>query len=690
WRRAPAALLAVAALAVAVVPAVSVAGAVDGQPWSITASPTSFVTDGQPLVMNVKTSDPAFPIYFAEAHVCRTGITYRPSSGDRPNDDFRLGGDNCPLTPISSSADAGVTASTYLLAPTPGGATFSMAAGVGVVDWVGYPSGVAQTLTCDSTHPCTLVVELQAGNPATWIPWQIQLNYQIDDPVAGCGGPASSVVSSAASDRISDAWVNWTLAACKLPGQKGALTTASFLSEGDAVQGFSTGRVDMAYSAVGYDPAVDLAPDNPKPTRPAIYVPVAVNATVFAVGNGQPGPGGHKIPYTTPQLSLDDTASMVAGGAFSLTPELEASIRAKNPQFDPTKGGTAIYTSVNGVYPVEGPAESESSSWIGTNFLSQLAPTAFVAPNIPAFGTDAGKPRGADAALALAKPSYSLALGLYSGRPSLRKVLRSFGGYEYGGLWALTDLETATVLGMVPSAIQNTSGQFVAPTAETLTAAVPSLVPQADGTLLPNPRATAPAGQTQPYAQTFVEYAMVPAEPLVDASGCARPGSQKLLKDWLAYVLGDGQKNLPPGMLPLTTELTSVANQQLAKVGATASTATCTAPPPSIPATDASSGSADVSGNGSSGSSEASFTSSSGSSSTGSPAAVTPPPGSPVAGAALAAASTPIPDYNGHSPASGLVAVATLLGIVVLVFGAAALSSGRGRSLLRLGDRPGR
>ena len=359
------------------------------------------------------------------------------------------------------------------------------------------------------------------------------------------------MVTSAASDRMADAWVNWTLAACKLPGQKGALTTASFLSEGDAVQSFSTGKVDVAYSAVGYDPNVDLAPDNPKPTRPAVYIPVGVNATVLAVGNGQPGPGGHKIPYTTPQISNDEMAYMVGGGAFTL-PAVQAGIQARNEEFDPAKGGTAIYTSVNGVYPVEAPSESETSSWVGTNYLHQLAPAAFTAPPLPAFGTDAGKPRGADAALALASPSYSLALGLYTGRPSLRKVLRGFGTYEYGGLWALTDLETATVLGMVPSAIQNAGGQFVAPTAATLTAAVPTLVPQDDGTLLPDPRVTAPVDQTQPYAQTFVEYVMVPAEPLVDGSGCARPGSQALLKDWLTYVLGDGQKNLPPGMVPLT------------------------------------------------------------------------------------------------------------------------------------------
>ena len=686
WVRGSAVLATLAvAVAVAVVPAVSTApsaGAVDPQPWSVTATPLANLTDGQPVTMTVKTNDPTFPIYTAEAHVCRSGVTYDPSSADRPNDDFKLGGDNCPLTPISSSADQGATASTYVQAPTPEGAKFSIHVGVGVVAWTSSISGSSEHLACNSDFPCTLVVELQAGNPATWIPWQVDLHYQIDDPVAGCGGPASAVVTSAASDRMSNAWVNWTLAACKQPGQKGALTTASFLSEGDAVQNFSLGKVDMAYSAAGYNPIVNLAPDAPDPKRPAIYVPVAVNAAVMALGNGQPGLGGTKIPFSPASLTLDEAAAIVSGGTAGLTPDQEKALWTRNPEFDPAKGGSRIMVSVVGVFPVEGPAESESSSWFGTNYFQKLTPSNWVVPNIPQFGTDAGKARGSDAALALASPSYNLALGLYTGRPSLRKVLRGIGGSDYGGLWALTDLETANALGMVPVNLQNASGQFVTPDADSLAAAVPTMIPQADGTLVPNPSAAAPVGQPQPYPSTYVEYAMAPAEPLVDADGCARPASQKLLKDWLTYVLGAGQQSLPAGMVPLTAALAAQAQQQLAKVGAAPSTATCSTPPPDTTTTDAGRGTSAASGGGA-----ASDSSSYGSSSdygstpaggTGAAAGAASP-----AGAELAVSTGPIPDYGGSSAPSGLVAVATLLGIVLLVFGAAALSSGRGRSLLR-------
>jgi hypothetical protein len=690
WRRAPAVglvVLAVAAAAV-VVPATSAppVGAIDPEPWSVVAKPVTSLTDGQGVVINVKTTTPDFPIYTAEVHVCRSGITYQPSTDDRPNVDFKLAGDNCPLTPISSSADSSITASTYNLAPTEGGATLQFAVGTGVVKWTSTQGG-EKKLTCDSANPCTLVVELNAGNPATWIPWTQQLTYQVDDPVAGCGGPADGALESGASDRMADAWVNWTLEACRKPGQTGALTTASFPSEGDAVQNFSTGKLDLAYSAAGYNPAVNLAPDNPEPHRAVVSLPVAVNATVFAVGNGQPGPGGHKIPYTSPKLTLDEVAAMVSGGQFGLSPAQEQAIAARNPEFDPTKGGTTLFVKVGSGYPVQGPAESESSSWVGTDYLTQLTPAAWRVPNLPLFGTDAGKPRGADAILAQAAPSYALALGLFSGRPSLKKTLHSFGSFDFGGLWALTDLATATALGLTPVSIQNASGEFVAPTPASLDAAVATMVPQSDGMLLPNPTATAPVGQPQPYPLTFVEYAMAPTQALVDASGCARTKSQTLLATWLSYVTGTGQAQLPAGMSPLTPALAATAAQAIPRVGSTPSTSTCAPPSPTPDATQSPTG-AGGSAYSRSGSGDASGAYASAASSAGSDPAAAGSAADP-AQAELAASTTPVPDYGGNSPASGLIGVATMLGIVFLVFGAAALSSGRGRGLFRSdGDPP--
>ena len=271
----------VVAVGTTVVPALSSgrAAADGGQPWSVAAAPVANLTDGQSVAITVKT-DASFPIYSAEAHVCRSGVTYQPSSDDRPAVDFKLGGDNCPLTPISSSADASVVDNnTYLGSQSAEGETFALRVGTGVVDWQSTVSGSKVSLTCDADHPCTLVVEILGGNPSSWIPWTKTLAYQVDDPVAGCGGPASGFVTSGSSDRMSDAWVGWTLAECKRPGRRGAATTASFPGEGSAVADFASGKLDLAYSALGYNPDANLVgadPEdpNPVPKRAAVNVPV--------------------------------------------------------------------------------------------------------------------------------------------------------------------------------------------------------------------------------------------------------------------------------------------------------------------------------------------------------------------------------------------------------------------------------
>ncbi len=55
--------------------------------------------------------------------------------------------------------------------------------------------------------------------------------------------------------------------------------------EGEGLAAFSSGDVDVAYTAAGYrpDPGFDLSPQ-----RPAVYTPVALNAVVIAaMGGGQ-------------------------------------------------------------------------------------------------------------------------------------------------------------------------------------------------------------------------------------------------------------------------------------------------------------------------------------------------------------------------------------------------------------------
>jgi len=222
-------------------------------------------------------------------------------------------------------------------------------------------------------------------------------------------------------------------------------------------------------------------------------------------------------------------------------------------------------------------------------------------PDLPKYGEAAGRARGADASLALADPSYILAVDLYSNSSFLSKTLAGLpnSGGGLGGVWVLSDMAIADELTMTPVALGNANGAFVAPTPETMTSAVSRMEPDASGVLQLDPTVTAPAGQPQPYPLTYVEYAMVPAEPLVDATCTARPDSQAALAAWLDYLVSpEGQSELSPGMVALTPELQTQAAAAIAQVGAAPLTCTPPPPPPGTSPTTFPAGGYDTSGYG--------------------------------------------------------------------------------------------
>lgn len=552
-------LLALAALAVtsaAILPsqATGIAGA-QGEPYTVTVTPNAELRDGQPVEITVHAT-PDYPIYGAEARVCRAGVAYQPGTAFRPNNDARIGGPNCPLTPISSSADlSAVDSGMHPESQQPEGRTFTIKVGVGVVAWTADEG--PQSLTCDANNPCSLLVQLFGGpGSPTWTPWVQPLSFFNDDPISGCGGAANGIVSSAASDRLTDLWVDLTLAACARAGQSGAATRASFTGEGEAVLGFANGSLDVAYSAGGYSSEVGfLAADAPR--RAAVSVPVALNATVLAVGNGRPGGNGKKLPYSDVKLTLDEAAALVSGGSYAIVPYLDA-IYARNPELAQTG-----FFNVNSAVQVAGPSSPDSTSWTLTNHLLTLRPDQWHVPNQGVFGADAGKPRGADAALAIANPSYQNALTLLTGRPALQRNLFGLGATDFGGIWVLTDLATARALGLTPVQLENAAGEFVAPTPDTMAAAVPTMHESDAGSLLPTP------STTSGYPLTFVEYAWAPAYPLFDESCIQRTNSEALLVDWLGYVTGPGQGQLPDGLAPLTADLQTAAATAIPQIGQT-------------------------------------------------------------------------------------------------------------------------
>ncbi len=672
-------------------------------PFTVTVTPSKDLTDGQKARINVHARADVI-VSKVETRQCRLG----PAYASKPEFYFEGESPNCTESiPLSSSSDMRISrVAVQDIARSPEGVNLDFRVGVGSVSLQDSPP---ITLTCGPVDLCALVTEVSvAGQMPSYV--VAPITFVDNDVVRACGGPAEGALATATSDRLADAWTSWTRATCRRPGAAGAPTKAVFGDEGNAVSAFSAGIVDLAYTGLGYNSAAGLSKEPADSRRPAVTTPVALNAAVFAVSGGYLDDLGVQHPYPEVKLTLDEAAALFTGGFSYLSgyrPDVLASIRQRNPRFLPN---IAPYTSEN---PAQGlpqmPAEAETSSWVMTRHLTALAPSQWrVAPN--------GPPRDATISPALASPPFpAQQVGFYSGRPSLEKVLGI--SPPVGAVFVMTDLATATALGMTVVSIDNGNGAFVKPTAASLVAALPTMTKDENGLLIPNPKAYVPADQPQPYPLTFVEYAMAPAQPLLTTDCASRPASQTLLTNWLSYITTDGQANLPAGLVPLTPDLAAEAKTAIPKVGASAVTGDCAPvaptttttqpnslavdpppsvdPPPEVPnvdvTTDFNSVTVDdVGGGGGSTDGSSSDTGTGGSSASGgaafsnesaaggaAPAAGGSTPTTLDPAAAAKAAEISIPDFAGSRSPSGLVAVLSLIALAVLMTGAALVTSGR-------------
>lgn len=534
------------------------AQAADGAAFTITATPTTNLVDGQQIAIEVTARDDV-TLTRVTARVCRSGVPYATYEDTAPQNG------NCSTFPVSSSADPSAPLPVY-----PGGkrAAGRLAVGVGTVAWT--VRDTPFSLTCDPSNPCQLVVSVRlAGSTTDTYDGGITLTYRDSDPTAGCGGLAEGAVAMEASDRLSQAWIDWTIAGCTRPeAEAGAPTRASFTGEGPGLDSFAAGTADVALSAIGHRPGV-AGFDPPEP-RAASPVPVAVNAVVIGVAGGELQ-GQVKVPYHDVKLTLDEVTELVTGGVGWLQSCCEADVLARNPEFARSLRTGSEQTTV-------AVAGADATSLFTTRYLDEMRPELWTSPI-----TDA--PRGVDAWLAVADPAFP-GLELLSGRPPLQKVVTEANRNPTPGpRWFLTDLATATQLGITPVAIQGPDGgEFVVPTPESLAAAVPLMTTEENGTRSPDPQASAPAEGPTPYPLTFVEYALAPAEPLLDADCSPRGASQALLGDWLTYVTSDeGQAALADGFVPLTAELRAEAAASIAAVGASTPTGPCAPEDPPVP-----------------------------------------------------------------------------------------------------------
>ena len=662
-------------------------------PFTVEVSQTAGLRDGEVLDVTVRaTSGVRINPGDSIMRVCRPGVTYAAVADLNP-----LNG-KCPANGTSSSAEA----SAQLLAVADGSrAEGDIAIGVGVAEWqvFGQPNF---TLECGPGAPCLLVIQVgtsaSAGGPVTHHFVTRELTFVTDDPTGGCGSRNPAAVSTAGSDRMQAAWAAATLAQCGSGATAGASSSFAPTGEGEALEAFASGQRDLAYTASGYRPVAGL---NPATERAAVYTPVAMNAVVIAtLGGGEvitddpAWPVGKPRPYSPPlRLTAAEAATLIGKGQFFLSFDRGPDVIARNPQL-----ASGIYFNQSGGKYINPLAVQDPTavSLYMTSFLDAVAPDAWVAGPAAEFA-----PRGVDAQLGVATPGFESALMPISSQSQLRAmanvdVRQTVSNPQPG--WALTDYATAMELGLQPVAIQNAAGEFVLPTPESIAAGVSTMTVEADGRRAPNPQATAPGA----YPLAMIEYAMAPAEPLIDATCAPRTDSQQVLSSWLSFLTGPGQAALGDGLLPLTPQLADEAQASIAQVGLAPSTARCVPAIPAAPRPPAPAGpnvggfptGASSSGFGSSTGSRGS----SGSGAAGAAAALSASTPAELDGAEeLADAAEPtLPPFLGIAAVSEVISPIALLLVVVLTSGAAFLTSGRpappaiaraGRSVTSSADR---
>ena len=303
-RHAPA-LAALAAIGLAAVVTTWSGAAIPDPGWNVTpASAMTNLVDGQRVSVNVKANSDVV-ISNIQIQECRLGATYVTQA-----DMFAAAG-NCPPTAVSSSSSGIVVRSSangiIQLVQTPDGATITYRVGTGVVQW--QAGSGATSLACDETHPCALVVQLRVNG--NYVYSTLPLSFASGDPIVGCGGAPSGILTSAASGRLSDVWPLWTKQFCAVE-KSGAPSGISYTGEGEGVSAFAKGDIDLAYSAFGYSSTLGFTSAVASP-RAAVPIPIAVGAAVLAVGGGATQTGV-KFPYTGVKLKASEMAAMIGGG----------------------------------------------------------------------------------------------------------------------------------------------------------------------------------------------------------------------------------------------------------------------------------------------------------------------------------------------------------------------------------------
>jgi ABC-type phosphate transport system substrate-binding protein len=530
-------------------------------PTTVAVTPdlsTTTVADAQGVTITGRVGDPTRAIGVAQ---CRGDVPDRPDglTGTtvlQGRTMSKVAALCANQTPGSGGQNAGVR---WVLAPGADGAfglRYWVTEGTIRQDGLGDEAPfVNSEFQCDPATPCTLVV-FQGSGPNPEVDSEVIRAFPLTftkDGASACGAPTDGSVTGAGSFSMQAAVSEWAGGSCAKGTATPLLADYTQSGEGPGQDSFLDGSNDFAVTAAG---AAGLhAPAKVPATRSPVYTPVAVQAAVVAFEGGTAGYNPDTNTSSSyPIFDISATMSELAG-LFSNDGQahdfgLETPLITRNPELRSAKGrdpeGRVI--KVNGA-----PSTPDSTTLALTRSFTRLTGTPWK------FGATASFP------VALKPPPATDQVPLYSNAPAFRsQVLKAVtnenGDFNNGIRLYLTDSSTAALYGLTPVKIQNAAGKFVAPTAESVTAAVAGMTRNADGTLTANAANPDPGA----YPLPLVQYALSPGAKFADTAKRDR------LVTFLRYATGPGQQGLPAGTYPLTTALKAQAEASLAKIGATA------------------------------------------------------------------------------------------------------------------------
>ena len=476
------------------------------------------------------------------------------------------------------------------------------------------------SVNCLPSEPCTFAVAvwtenvLAGGRPVVYF---LGVPATFLAPSAGlvCNGPAPGQIASASPDRLTETLTQLGIDACQSGTGGGQGLTDNLgagYSDDKALCAFASDSVDLAYSAVGYGASASaFSPANcqggAEPARPYVAIPIALNAVVLAHSadvQQSPPYNGFGISLTgysqQPGLRITlaqfaqllsnggvedvSTSGQVTSDSGSWDSQLGQGLLALNPQLASGQKVTSLENAIVGGAPRLGVAATsgtDATTYLATSFLDAVEPAQLVsAPD--ALAAFPSQPLGAISNFGAPPPAYNVQT--YTGRSILTHYTTPLSGTAW---WALTDAATAATTwgGLDDFALQTpdsltaatpAQATYVAPTTLSMQAAVANMTAQPDGTLLPNPNGGAVDG-VEPYPLTYVEYAIAPAQPLLNSDCSANTAAQTAMSQWLTFLVNRGQGDLPAGMAPLPNTLYAQAMADIAKVGTAAPACTPTA-----------------------------------------------------------------------------------------------------------------